>query len=205
MANLGSITVNEMEIIEVDASPKVSGVDASIGSLAVLTDGSALFLKTGIINTDWAFRGIEYNYIIAGANQTSTSATYANVTELTSVSLPVGTYMFDCIALCQSTNTGNGVGLRIGAGTATLGTTFGKWDISQAADGTSKSYQYDQLTSTTNVSSINAAVINTNFVVTGKGIFTVSSSGTVAVQFRSEAAVSVSIRTGSFVHFKRVS
>lgn len=204
MANLGSITINEIEIIEVDASPAVSGVDASIGSLAINTDGDSLFLKTGPLTTDWGSIGVEYSYRIGTANQTSTSTTYANVTELVSDSLLVGTYAFECFAICQSTNANTGVGLRVGAGTATLGATFGKWDISQAANGTSKNFQYDQLDSTTNVTSASVATANTNFIVTGRGIVTLSTAGTIAIQFRSETTTASSIRIGSIFYLKKI-
>lgn len=45
MARLGSITLNEIELIEVDASPIVTGLDAPSGSLAILTDGTSIYLK----------------------------------------------------------------------------------------------------------------------------------------------------------------
>jgi hypothetical protein len=204
MANLGSITINEIELIEVDVSPRTSGVDASTGSLAILTDGTFAYLKTGNNNIDWASIGIEYNYRITTANQTSTSTTYANVTELVSESLLVGTYRFECFAICQSTAANTGVGVRIGAGTATLGATFGKWDISQAANGIDKNFQYDQLNSTTNVTSTSVATANTDFVVTGRGIVTLSTAGTIAIQFRSETTTASSIRIGSIFCLKKI-
>lgn len=205
MANLGSITVNEIEIIEVDISPRVSGVDASIGSLAILTDGSFVFLKTTATSTGWVPIFLNYSYSIQSVNQNSTSVTYANVTELTSEVLPVGLYSFDCFALCQSTAANTGVGLRLGAGTATLATTFARWEISQAADGIGKTFIYDQLNATTNVSSASVATANTNFIVTGRGIFEVTTSGTVAIQLRSETGTSVSIRIGSNFNLKKLS
>lgn len=205
MANLGSITVNEIEIIEVDISPRVSGVDASIGSLAILTDGSFVFLKTTATSTGWVPIFLNYSYSIQSVNQNSTSVTYANVTELTSEVLPVGLYSFDCFALCQSTAANTGVGLRLGAGTATLATTFARWEISQAVDGIGKTFIYDQLNATTNVSSASVATANTNFIVTGKGIFEVTTSGTVAIQLRSETGTSVSIRIGSNFNLKKLS
>lgn len=205
MANLGSITVNEIEIIEVDVSPRVSGVDASIGSLAILTDGSFIFLKTTASSTGWVPVFLDYTYSIGTANQNSTSTTYANVTELTSEILPVGLYTFECFALCQSTAANTGVGLRLGAGTAVLSTTFGRWEISQAVDGISKTFIYDQLSATTNVTSASVNTINTNFVVIGRGIFEVTTSGTVAVQIRSETGTSVSIRIGSNFNLRKLS
>jgi len=53
MAKLGSITINEIEMIEVDASPIVDGFDAPSGSLAILTDGTAMFLKITGGPTAW--------------------------------------------------------------------------------------------------------------------------------------------------------
>jgi hypothetical protein len=204
MANLGSITINEIEVLEIDVSPKTSGIDASIGSLAVLTDGTSVFLKTGVASTNWASVGIEYTYVVTNANQTSTSTTHANVTELVTESLPIGTYVFECFAICQSTNANNGVGLRVSNGTATVGRVFGHWQISQAADGTGKVYQYDQLATTTNITSASVATANSDFVVVGKGIVTITASGSIAIQFRPETATAASIRIGSLFHLKKV-
>jgi hypothetical protein len=208
LASLGVITLNEIEIHEVDASPATSGVDAPIGSLAIVTDGSFLFLKTTVATTGWSqitpLSFFEYVYRITTTNQNSTSTTYANVTELTSVSLPIGTYKFDVFAICQSTATTTGVGVRVGAGTAALSAVLAKWYISQAAAGTAKDFQYDQITATDNVVSASVNAANTNFLVKGSGYLTVTTAGTVAVQFRSETGTSVSIRLGSLFFLKKV-
>lgn len=148
--------------------------------------------------------GTGFYEFVTTANQTSTSTTYANVTELVTTSLPVGLYTFKVVATCQSTAKNTGIGLRIGGGGATLSTCVGKWFISQNANGTSQSYQYDQLTSTTNVTSASAAAANTNFMVVGLGVFRVTSAGTVAVQIRSETTTAVSIRADSVFQIKRV-
>jgi hypothetical protein len=204
MAVLGSITVNEIEIMEVDASPKVSGVDASTGSIAVNTDGSFIYLKDGNSITDWAAIGTEFFYSITGANQTKNNATYSNVTELVSESLPIGTYIFNCYAVCQSTATAVGIGLRIGANTAVLGSTFGKWSITQAASGVGSNYEYDQTSATTNISSTAANTANADFLITGQGVFNITTLGSIAVQIRAENNNNVSIRTGSVLFLKRV-
>jgi hypothetical protein len=204
MANLGSITINEIEIIEVDASPAVSGVDASIGSLAINTNGDSLFLKTGSLTTEWGSIGVEYSYRIGTANQTKNTVTYSNVTELTTGTLTTGTYMFNCFAICQSTSAAAGIGLRVGAGTATLSDTFGKWAVSQAAEGVNRNYEYDQLNSTTNFSSATVQTANTNFIVNGNGIVTLTTEGTIAVQIRSETTATVSIRIGSIFYLKKI-
>jgi hypothetical protein len=204
MAVLGAITVNEIEIMEVDESPKTSGVDASTGSIAANTDGSFLYLKDGISTTDWANIGTEFFYSISTANQTKNTATYSSVTQLTSEVLPIGTYSFNCYAICQSSAATAGVGLRLGAGTATLGNTFGKWNISQTANGTGSNFEYDQLTSTTNVSATAAPSANADFLIIGSGIVVLTSSGTIAIQIRSENTTVVTIKIGSSLFIKRL-
>jgi len=204
MAVLGSITINEIEVMEVDASPKISGVDASTGSIAVNTDGSFLYLKDGQSTIDWAAIGTEFYFSIISANQTKNNATYSNVTELTTEIIPAGTYLFNCNAICQSTANAVGIGWRMGTGTAVLGTTFGKWLIPQSANGVGSNFEYDQLSTTTNVSSTSVAAANTDFLVTGTGTITVTTAGSVAVQIRAENNNNVSIRIGSNLFLKRV-
>ncbi len=45
---------------------------------------------------------------------------------------------------------------------------------------------------------------NTNFIVTGQGIVTLTSEGTIAVQIRSETTATVSIRIGSIFYLKKI-
>ena len=55
MAIKGSITLDEIFIIEVDADPTVDGVDAPISSIALLDSPSdyGMWLKVGSSPTDW--------------------------------------------------------------------------------------------------------------------------------------------------------
>ena len=126
------------------------------------------------------------------------------MTELTSGTLTTGTYMFNCFAICQSTSAAAGIGLRVGAETATLGDTFGKWAVSQAAEGVNRNYEYDQLNSTTNFSSAAVQTANTNFIVNGNGVVTLTTEGSIAVQIRSETTAAVSIRIGSIFYLKKI-
>jgi hypothetical protein len=205
--NLGSITVNEIEIIEVDTSPITSGVDAEIGSFAIVTDGSGIYIKNGILSTNWKqitpLEYLEYVYI-ATTIQTRTANTYVAVTELTSISLPAGTYMLRCMAVCQSTSTAVGLGLRFGVGTATETNCFGKWQVSQAANGTARNFEYDQLSAADNLNSVSALTANTNFLVHGEGYIQTSTAGTINIQIRSETTTAVSIRPGSIFFLKRI-
>lgn len=45
MAVLGILTLNEIVIYEVDADPSIEGLAAPSGSVAIMTDGSALYHK----------------------------------------------------------------------------------------------------------------------------------------------------------------
>jgi hypothetical protein len=136
--------------------------------------------------------------------QSSTSTTYANVTELITPILQPGVYKWEFDALMQTTNTTTGWGIRIGAVTATLSQCFGRWWLGQAADGTTATFQYQQLTATTNVTSTAAATANADAVNTGRGAFTVSVAGTVAIQIRSETGTAVSIRAGAVLKIEKV-
>jgi hypothetical protein len=139
------------------------------------------------------------------ATQATTLNTYSAVTELTTGTLATGNYIFQYQGLFQSSAAATGVGFRLGAGTATITPCFGKWLISAAANGTAANFQYDQLTATTDVVAATTPVVNTDAVCVGWGSFTVTVSGTVAIQFRSEnAGTSVSVRAGSVLRIESV-
>jgi len=85
MASLGQITLNEIELHELDADPTISGVSAPDGSLGVLTDGTAIYQKISGGPTAWRLIGdgssgsgdyypnfLQYTNI---NNQTTTSTT----------------------------------------------------------------------------------------------------------------------------------
>jgi hypothetical protein len=330
MAEIGRITLSEIALIEIDADPSVGGLEASTGSLAFMTDGSAIYHKNGIGDTAWVrldksyiglpnvdntadldkpvpssittelnlkapiasptFTGtvsgitksmvglanidntsdlskpvstatqsaldLKYNASnpngyetpsqlntrdtdnrsranhtgsqlsttisdftqasrdamlypetakVTTAIQSSTSTTYATITELVSDSLAIGTYSFEVLAACQSAATNRGVGLRFQNETATVGVVTANWAISIAANGTDKNFEYSQLSVTDNINSVAALSANTDFPVRGKGFFTVTSAGTVSIAIRSSNNNSgVSIRPNSIFMIKKV-
>lgn len=55
MANItGTQTVGNLLIIAVDANPSLgAGTPADLGSIAMASDGSGTFTKTGALDTDW--------------------------------------------------------------------------------------------------------------------------------------------------------
>ncbi len=206
MASLGLTTLNELEIHEVDVAPSVSGVDAPIGSLAILTDGSKIYLKSGSLSTNWSpvnsLDRSEYSFILSSV-QTSSSTTYTTITQLTSTSLPAGFYKVECYLICQSTATSVGIGLRVGSVTAAISNpTAIRWGISQAGNGTSKFFSYDQTSSTDNITSTASPSANTNFLAIGTGIINITTAGTIAIQLRSENTNSVSVRPNSVFFIK---
>lgn len=206
MALLGSITLNEIQILEVDASPVLDGIDADTGSLAIVTDGSKIFLKTGALATDWSpinsLDRAEYSLRMT-AIQTRNANSYLNVTELITPVLPVGFYTMSFYGVAQSTAIAAGMGVRLGAVTATMGaTTSIKWRIGQSGNGTDKNYEYDQTIPTDNVTSVSSAAANTNFLIHGEGLFEITVEGTVAIQFRSENTTTVSLRPPSSLFIK---
>ena len=135
--------------------------------------------------------------LVMTGNQSVASTTYANVTQLTTSSLPIGKYKFTLIGIAQSTSVNEGLGVRISSVGATLGYCFSKWAIATNATGTSTDFLYDQLTETTNISSTAVNTANRDFLVKGVGTFSVTVAGTVAIQLRSETCGSVSLRTNS--------
>lgn len=150
--------------------------------------------------TTWKF---EYRQNTT-AIQSSTSTTYANITELVSVSLETGLYVLELKGIARSTALGTGVGFRLAAGTATISQVVINWAFSQAAAGTDKNFEYSQTATGDNVTSASVVTANADFPIRGDGVFTLSGAGTVAIQIRSETGTSISIRPNSTLMIKKV-
>lgn len=54
MASLGSITINNQEILVIDADPVSNPTPAPVGSLAMLNTGGGIYYKYGSNDTDWS-------------------------------------------------------------------------------------------------------------------------------------------------------
>lgn len=127
-----------------------------------------------------------YSYF-TNATATNSNATYTTVAQLTTIDLPVGLYFIKFVGLMQSGGTPSGVGVRVSTGTGTITTCNVKWTIAQGANGAvNMSYEYDQLATTTNITSASTQAANTTFNVTGMGLIRVTVAGTVTIQIRSE-------------------
>lgn len=161
------------------------------------TDLSTVCLYSG---TDWF-----YDFTIANtAIQSSTSTTYANLTEFVTPTLYPGNYIIEFEGTYQSTGTTTGIGVRLNQVTATVSFVSINWKFSQAANGTDKYFEYSQTALADNATSTASLTTNTNYPVVGLGIFSVSAAGTVALQFRSETGTSVSLRPTSILSIRKV-
>lgn len=139
------------------------------------------------------------------AIQTSTTTTYANVAEFVSQSLDIGLYVLELKATMQSTAGNTGVGLRLAQGTATISNISLAWSFTQAASGTAKNFEYDQMSLADNITSASVTVPNADFSAFGTGVFRVSVAGTVAIQLRTEInGNAISIRSDSTHFMKKI-
>ncbi len=146
-----------------------------------------------------------YDFTIANtAIQSSTSTTYANLTEFVTPTLYPGNYIIEFEGTYQSAATTTGIGIRLNRATATVSFVSINWKFSQAANGTDKYFEYSQTALADNVTSTASLTTNTNYPVVGLGIFSVSVAGTIALQFRSETGTSVSIRPTSILSIRKV-
>lgn len=176
--------------------------------LAISTPAEGLF----VYNTDykvicwyngttWLF---EDTHVIT-AIQSTTSNTFSNITESETPSLPVGTYLFEASYIFQSTATGTGIGFRLNNGTGTIGDISIHWTLSQGENGTNVMFNYTQNATGDNFTSASVSTANLNYTANAKGMFEITSQGTMVSQFRSETnGNSVSIRPNSLYTFKKV-
>jgi hypothetical protein len=175
-------------------------------AIAAPAEGLAVFDSQ--LNTICEYTGAAWKYEYrqnTTAIQTSTSTTYANITEFVTVSLDAGLYALELKGIMQSTAIGTGVGLRLAQGTATISTIVVDWSLSQAANGTDKNFEYSQLAVGDNITSASAITANANFPVMGNGVFRISAAGTIAIQLRTEnGGTGVSIRPDSTLMVKKI-
>lgn len=183
----------------------------SIASGIVTSNGSSLSSSAFpsnnnvIYSTGAALSSYYDNITSVSVTQTTTSNTYSAVGSTTVVGVPVGTHAVKCVIIFRSSATANGVGFRIGNQTATVTSIYGKWQISQGATGTAKDFVYDQLSLTDNITSASVIAANTDAVAVFDGVITISGSGSLILQFRSElAGNTTSVMPGSFIQVRQL-
>lgn len=146
----------------------------------------------------------KYSYSTS-APTNSASATYASIAELTSAVLPIGLYRISFVGKIRSTQTTTGMGFRIAAGTAVVGDVGVKWEIAQGANGVSHDYSYDQISTADNITTASIQSANTDYMARGDGYVRITTTGTVAVQFRAEnTAGTVTLGTNAIFRLELV-
>jgi hypothetical protein len=135
----------------------------------------------------------------------TTLTTYSDIVGLeTGVLLP-GLYRFTFMGLANSTSTSTGIGVKLGVSTANISTIYGKYAITQSVPGTTQSYEYDQISQNTNVTSTSSVSTYFSFVIQGEGVVRVLTSGTLVMKFRSEVNGSaVSINPDSILKLEKL-
>jgi hypothetical protein len=116
---------------------------------------------------------------------TTSSTTYAS-TGLVSATLAVGFYQIQVAGAFTSNTTASGVGYRLANENATIGEVFIRWGVRQAADGTDTFYEYSQLATTTNITSLSVVAAATKYPFVAQGWFNLTARGSVRLEHRSE-------------------
>jgi hypothetical protein len=57
----GTLTINELVLIECDSDPSIVGLNAPVGSLAILDGGARKWQKFGLLDTEWKEDNVALN------------------------------------------------------------------------------------------------------------------------------------------------
>lgn len=190
-------TTQGLLIPRMTSTQRLAIVSPAEGLQVYDTDLSALCKYSG---TNWFY---DFAFVTSTV-QTSTSTTYADITQTVTPILGVGNYIIEFYGTFQSTVTTTGIGIRLAQGTATINFVSINWKFSQGNNGTDKYYEYSQTALTDNVSSTATQTTNTNFPVIANGVFTISSEGSIVLQIRSETGSAVSIRPNSTLKIRKI-
>ena len=180
----------------------------TVQRLAISSPAEGLQVYDTDLSTVCRYSGTGWFYEFNIANttiQSTTSSTYANLTEFVTPDLYPGNYILEFAGTFQSSATNTGIGLRLAQVTGTVSFVSINWRFSQAGNGTDKYYEYSQTSLADNVTSTATLSINTNYPAVALGIFSISSPGSVAIQIRSDVNGSaVSIRPTSILSIRKV-
>lgn len=92
---IGRLTLDDLEIVEIEADPTIVGVDAPLGSLGI-SASFGVFQKTGSGSTGWTkMQAQAFPIIFTSLEESSTSSTttYLNKLAVTTPNLTSGNYL----------------------------------------------------------------------------------------------------------------
>lgn len=162
MSSLGSITLNEIQIFEVSADPSETGLVAATGSLAILTDGSKMFLKKGEGDTDWTSVSPNPKYTNSMKEEFITSSTtYISISNMETDLLPVGLYKFEFNCKINSVSGADDIRIK----------------LQPSADNLESKYAQGNILTLDDASEC---------IVSGYGIFRINSPVSLSMQVKSE-------------------
>lgn len=174
---------------KVQAVLKPTGVQAGSYNAVTIDDKGRIIAATsnesGVVGKETLF---------TNTINTTTLTNFIDINGLISSNLLPGLYQFTFKALVNSTSTGTGIGVKLIPKTAAISTVYAKYSITQAVPGTTQSYEYDQISQNTNITSTSAPSAAFGFVIQGEGVVRIVTTGSIAMQFRSEiqdSAVSI--------------
>ena len=132
----------------------------------------------------------------------TSSTTFTDVTELVSDSLDVGTYLLRINGLWQQTKRRRSIGIRLAG--FTIGTCHIAWNIEFNPNGIDCFFKYSQTSPTDNIPATNSVFYNTDYGFNGKGVFTITTPGSVSIQIRVYGGYTASIRPGAIFKITKV-
>jgi hypothetical protein len=149
------------------------------------------------------FEGLRYRKT---ATQSRTQTSFAAVAQLISDPIPAGNYVVRGVIRFQTASVNTGIGVRVGAGSAAISEIGVDWRIPRGANASTTFYTgYSQNTANDNITSDAVGAANTNYQAEFNGFLTVSTQGTIQIEFRSETNGSaVTIGIGSYFIIERL-
>lgn len=178
-------------------------VESSTGSLLNLSGSAVVFVTAAAqdLQTQWMMLSAEYTL-------TSTTATQKvfNATTNGALSLGVGIYEYNSLlhVLGMSSVSGNLAFDLLGAGTATISTNSLSYTTGQDGNTTTTNTQAGATFVTSTAASAVTSSVQTTFAARFRGMFRVTSAGTIIPSVRLVTAVAARVQTGSHFMVKQL-
>ena len=144
--------------------------------------------------------------VLQTSTYTTNSTTPSIVTDMTTVSLPVGDYYFKILGKYRTAATGTGIGFRLVNNSSTMSSIAAIWKVQQGGNGTNAFFEYTQTATNITTNSTGVPTANADFSFKGEGVFTLSASGSVSLNVKSEITNStVTVQPGTVILIEKIS